>query len=228
MTRLTTIASGAMGLVSGAVGMAIPMALEMTPFKSLATGATVALGVGITTYGLWHKHGQSYLAGHITKVVDAAFKEQKETLQQYVADSVKRELPAMIATSTLVDDAIRSVVDTSLDSYATDPQTVYKVLDDIDRRIPYENNVILKEFVNQATNSILEAKCTGYYAPLQSILRKPLNRIVATVAANYLRKATETAVAKAKETFVGNTLNTLEAYAQADLASTLNWGLGLL
>ena len=49
---------------------------------------------------------------------------------------------------------------------ATDPQVVRKVLDDIDNLISYENNALLKEFINQATDSIIDAKFSGCYAPL--------------------------------------------------------------
>jgi hypothetical protein len=94
-------------------------------------------------------------------------------------------------------------------------------------RIPYENNALLKEFVDQATNSIIDAKFSGCYVPLRSFLRKPLNRIVATVAANLLMKTTEVAVAKVKNSPVANFVNNVENLLNSDLNRLVNWGLGL-
>ncbi|MBA3815139.1 MAG: hypothetical protein H0X29_01185 [Parachlamydiaceae bacterium] len=228
MNRITTLASGTVGLVSGAVGMAMPMTLGMSPLNSFATGATMAVGVGLTCYQLWHGCGQKYLAGYLAKQVDSVFKANRESIHQVVEESIKSKLPQILTSNSLADVAVKSIINSRLDNYSTDPQIVRKILDDLDRRVPYENNDLLRAFVNQATNSILEAKCSGCYTPLQPILRKPLKRIVAISMANFLKKTTEVGVAKARESYIGNAVNAVENYFQTDFNKTLNWGLGLV
>lgn len=217
--RITNLISGTMGLISGVVCTAVPMAF--------APATIMAIGAGVTTYGLWHKLGKGYFAEYLAKQADVAIKAQKESFQQIITESVKNKLPTMVSSTSFVDDAIQSVVNTCLDDYATNPQIICKVLDDIDDRIPYENNALLKEFVNQVTNSIIDAKFSGCYAPLKSFLRKPLIRIVATVAANLLMKTTEVAVAKVKNSPASNVVNNVENLLNSDLNNLINLGLGL-
>lgn len=229
--RITSLVSGTMGLISGAVSTAVPMAYEMSSLNSFATGTIIAVGVGFTTYGLWHKHGKRYFAESLAKQADAAIKAQRDSFQKIISESVKNQLPRMGSPTSFVDGAVQSVVNslinTCLDDYATDLQVVCKVLDDIDNHIPYENNALLKDFVNQATDSIIDAKFSGCYAPLKSFLRKPLHRIVATVAANLLMKTTEVAVAKVKSSPVANVVNNVENFINLDLNTVINWSLGL-
>lgn len=225
--RITSLVSGTVGLISGAVSTVVPMAYEMSPLNSFAIGSIAAIGVGVTTYSLWRKHGKEYLAEYLAKQADAAIKAQRDSFQKVVSESVKNKLPTMVNSTSFVDGAVQSVVNTCLDDYATNPQIVRKVLDDIDNRIPYENNALLKEFVDQTTNSIIDAKFSSCYAPLKSFLRKPLNRIVATVAANLLMKTTEVAVAKVKNSPVANVVNNVENLLNSDLNKVINWGLGL-
>ncbi len=227
--RITSLVSGTVGLISGAVSMAVPMACEMSPFNSFAIGSIAAIGVGVTTYSLWHKHGKGYFAEYLAKQVDAAIKAQRDSLQKAVSELIKKKLfPSTILNLTSFSEGtVQSVVKKCLDDYATNSEIVRKVLDDIDNRICYENNALLKKFVNQATDSIIDYKFSGCYAPFKSFLRKPLNRIVATVVVNLLIKTTEVVAAKVKDDSVTNVINNVKSLFDLDLNKTINLRSGL-
>lgn len=225
--QITNLVSSTMGLIGGAIGMAVPMAYEMSPLTSLATGTIAAVGVGVTTYGLLNKHGKMYFAEYLAKQIDTTIKAQRDSLQQKVVEAVKYQLPSIISSTSYVDTTIQSCINPYLDNYSTDPQLVFNVLDDIDNNIPHENNPLLKEFVNQVTDSILDVQFSGCYAPLRPLIRKPLDRVIATVAANLLKKTTEIAVEKAKSSSAGNVVNSVELLFGSNLSSLINRGLGL-